>query len=287
MFELIKTAGLELHIRKDSLTKGECWVETVPPGLWCGFRAQGAMATVNEATGLPRRNEHDVGYACNFWLRDQLDIEHIVLETGESSAVFVRIQPDNMEELLGHDFVQTKSPFKSFEINNDKRLIVQSLAWQILGCTLNGSARRLYLTGKAMELISLLINDGACQHDMIDNANSPNSLKSNEIKRLHEAKSILLESLETPPTVIELSQKVGLNSRKLSDGFKELFGTSVYAFVKDRRFDLAHLLLGSGGTTVAEVAYVCGYQPAHFSTAFRKRFGVSPSILLSDRKHSL
>lgn len=249
--------------------------------------AQGAMETVNQSTGIHKNNEYDVGSDYNYWVKDPIDLKNTVLETGDISAVFVRIKPENMEDLLGQDYRHTKTPYKSLEINQHKRLMAQSLAWQILGCTLNGSARKLYLTGKAMEFLSLLIDDEACQQATIGNANSPNSLKSSEIKRLHEAKSILLESLETPPTVIELSQKVGLNSRKLSDGFKELFGTSVYAFVKDRRFNLAHLLLENGGTTVAEVAYVCGYQPAHFSTEFRRRFGISPSVLLSDRKRTL
>ena len=38
-------------------------------------------------------------------------------------------------------------------------------------------------------------------------------------------------------------------------------------------------LILSGGLSVSEAAWHVGYAPAHFSVAFRRRFGLSPSAL--------
>ncbi|HEY0292882.1 MAG TPA: helix-turn-helix transcriptional regulator, partial [Hansschlegelia sp.] len=61
--------------------------------------------------------------------------------------------------------------------------------------------------------------------------------------------------------------------------FKTHFGATVYAYLKAARLDHARLMLESGGATVSQVAYRYGYQPAHFSTEFRRRFGTSPGAL--------
>ena len=46
------------------------------------------------------------------------------------------------------------------------------------------------------------------------------------------------------------------------------------------RMDRAKALIGETGSTLAEVAEQVGYSdPAHFTRAFRRRFGVPPSRL--------
>jgi AraC family transcriptional activator of pyochelin receptor len=38
-------------------------------------------------------------------------------------------------------------------------------------------------------------------------------------------------------------------------------------------------MIASGEASVAVAAFRVGYSPAHFSSAFRKRFGIPPSAL--------
>ncbi|MGO4815974.1 helix-turn-helix domain-containing protein, partial [Cupriavidus sp. 2MCAB6] len=45
------------------------------------------------------------------------------------------------------------------------------------------------------------------------------------------------------------------------------------------RLQQAYDLIRSGEKSVAEAAYHVGYNPAHFSGIFRKRFGILPSTL--------
>jgi AraC family transcriptional activator of pyochelin receptor len=83
--------------------------------------------------------------------------------------------------------------------------------------------------------------------------------------------------MRDPPHLSALAQYVGLNSQKLNRGFRHIFGSTVYSFLQDYRLEEAYRLLSTSEMSVSEVAYHVGYGPAHFATAFRERFGVSPS----------
>jgi AraC family transcriptional regulator len=96
-----------------------------------------------------------------------------------------------------------------------------------------------------------------------------------EKKQLLVAKDYLLHDLSAAPTIAELSRVVGLNQCKLKKGFKSLFGTSIYAHFQEERMHKAMQLLKSNNVT--ETAMVMGYSNfSHFSTAFRKQFGMLP-----------
>lgn len=147
------------------------------------------------------------------------------------------------------------------------------LARQILTSPLRGPGRRLYLTGKAMELAGLAIDHLAAQ------AAPPSRLTSAEIERLHAARDMLLGRLSDPPDLGELARHTGMNMRKLGQGFRLLFGATPAALVQSARLDEAHRLIASGAWSVSQAAWEVGYTPAAFATAFRRRFGISPSVL--------
>lgn len=67
--------------------------------------------------------------------------------------------------------------------------------------------------------------------------------------------------------------------RKLSAGFRQVYGASVFGFLQEYRLEQAYKLISTGEMSVSEAAFHVGYGAAHFATIFRKRFGVSPSSL--------
>ncbi|AHF03936.1 AraC family transcriptional regulator [Marichromatium purpuratum 984] len=104
-----------------------------------------------------------------------------------------------------------------------------------------------------------------------------------ERRCLLAARDRLLSNLSEPPTIAELAQDTGLNQLKLKQGFKALFGTSIYALFQQHRMDRARQLLRQHSVT--ETALMLGYSNiSHFSAAFRKQFGVLPS---ETRRHYL
>lgn len=82
-----------------------------------------------------------------------------------------------------------------------------------------------------------------------------------------------LESLE----VLGIGRAVGLGHNMLKQGFKELFGKSVYNYVLECRLNCALKLLDESTLPVKEVAGRCGFAHAsHLARQFRQRYGVSP-----------
>ena len=104
-----------------------------------------------------------------------------------------------------------------------------------------------------------------------------------ERKQLEEAHAILLSDLSSPPTIPELALKVGLNQFKLKQGFRQLFGNSIYATFQEARMNQALTLLQK--LNVTETALELGYSnTSHFSAAFRKLHGISPREARHDRQ---
>jgi len=84
-----------------------------------------------------------------------------------------------------------------------------------------------------------------------------------------------------PPTLQELSDKVGLNLKKLKQGFKQIYGETVYGFLFDYKMDYARKLLDSGSFNVNEVGAKIGYSTAsHFIAAFKKKYRTTPKKYL-------
>lgn len=143
---------------------------------------------------------------------------------------------------------------------------------QVSSLRLGGVARTLFLGGKALEIAALAITAFSEPRKGMEDMR----LGSADVERLHKARALLDERLSNPPSLAELALAVGLNARKLTAGFRRVFGDSVYGYVQSRRLDTAHQLLSTSDLSVSSVAYQVGYSPAHFSVAFRKRFGLSP-----------
>ncbi|MBW4622905.1 MAG: AraC family transcriptional regulator [Cyanosarcina radialis HA8281-LM2] len=149
---------------------------------------------------------------------------------------------------------------------------MQLAARQMLRCSFQGMAKRMFLEGKALELLGLV---AAVEMDRYGAERS--YLQGDVIDRIHHARDILRQQLDNPPSLGELSRLVGLNDCTLKQGFRNCFGTTVFGYLYDYRMKQARQALEMGEGTVGEVARMVGYSnlPA-FSRAFSKRFGIKP-----------
>jgi AraC-like DNA-binding protein len=90
-------------------------------------------------------------------------------------------------------------------------------------------------------------------------------------------KEILEQRYRNPPSLHELSLMVGTNECTLKNGFKKLFGTTVFGYLFDYRMMLACRYLWDTDKAIQEIADLVGYEhQSHFSTAFKRKFCVSP-----------
>lgn len=139
----------------------------------------------------------------------------------------------------------------------------------------SGTLRRLHLAGKGLELATLAID-----HFLHAPGTTTAPLATSaEIRRLHELAEWISHNPCDVPSLDGLARRAGLNVRKLNAGFRRLFGKSVTDHVRDMRMEEARRLL-SAGASVTEAAASIGYTLPHFTTAFRRRFGLSPRQII-------
>jgi AraC-like DNA-binding protein len=68
-----------------------------------------------------------------------------------------------------------------------------------------------------------------------------------------------------------------LNKKKLKEGFKQIYGDTVFSFLFDYKMEHARRLLESNQHNVNEVGLRVGYSTSsHFIAAFKKKFGTTP-----------
>ncbi len=144
---------------------------------------------------------------------------------------------------------------------------------QIMNYNLHPSIKSLYIKGKVYELISLYFNKSGDT----DLEQCPFLVDEDNVKRIRKAKEIMIARMAEPPTLVELSEEIGLSLKKLKEGFKQIYGDSVYSFLFDYKMEHARKLLESGHHNVNEIGLKVGYSTAsHFIAAFRKKYGTTP-----------
>ena len=148
---------------------------------------------------------------------------------------------------------------------------------QLINYNLNSSIKNLYFRGKALELLSLYFN----RSEDADIEQCPFLVDEANVIKIRQAKDIIIARMAEPPTLQELSEEIGLSLKKLKEGFKQIYGDSVFSFLFDYKMEVARKLLEAGDHNVNEVGLKVGYSTSsHFISAFKKKYGTTPKKYL-------
>lgn len=145
----------------------------------------------------------------------------------------------------------------------------------IVHCEKEGIIRQLYIETCVLKLLQL-------QFEQYQNtfAQKDISVKEYDIEKLYRIKEYLEENISANHTLNELAREAGLNDFKLKKGFKELFNTTVFGYLHELRMKTAKELLLNTSKPIADISEYCGYVYVQsFTTAFRKKFGITPEKL--------
>lgn len=154
------------------------------------------------------------------------------------------------------------------------RPAVQRAATQLLDLVLSEQASDLAIEAHALDVLSRVL-------PVIGNGTTETGYAPRDVSRLLTARDLLLADLDHGWTIRELSLKVGLNEKKLKAGFRDQFGSPIYAFLQRARLDRARTLIETENVSVTEAALQVGYSnPSHFARLFRREFGIAPSSAL-------
>lgn len=148
---------------------------------------------------------------------------------------------------------------------------------QISKKQIHSSMESLYLKGKVYELMSLYFN----RNEEANIEQCPFLTDEDNVRKIRNAKDIIISRMSEPPSLQDLADEIGLSLKKLKEGFKQVYGNSVYGFLFDYKMEIARKMLSSGNLNVNEVGLRVGYSTAsHFITAFKKKYNTTPKKYL-------
>ena len=178
------------------------------------------------------------------------------------------------------DHIHFLSPENSTKKYYDNGNITPSMAVvlsQILSSNIHESMKVLYLKGKVYELLSLYFN----KNEDTDIEQCPFLIDEDNVRKIRLAKEIILKNMSEPPSLQELSEEIGLSLNKLKEGFKQLYGDTVFGYLLDHKMEEARRMLASTNYNVNEVGLRIGYSTSsHFIADFKKKYGTTPKKYL-------
>ncbi|MCV6606784.1 MAG: AraC family transcriptional regulator [Campylobacterales bacterium] len=191
---------------------------------------------------------------------------HISLNT----ELFKQLTEDN--ENFHNAKQMYKGDYIDVRFNNNLNLHQKQLLNDLSqGFALDSKLHEIYMESKLLDLIYSSINS------IKNEVNDDIYLSSEDINSINRAKQIIIENMENPPSLKEISYQASINEFKLKKGFKQIYGTTVFGYLQEYRLEKAKKLLETNEINIGEASSLVGYKSiSHFSKIFKDYFGVTP-----------
>lgn len=152
-------------------------------------------------------------------------------------------------------------------------------AHQLLNCNVSTETSRIFMHGQAMSLLAVELSPLS-----EDKRRHSTRMDQKDSAIAQSARDILLREFRNPPSIEDLSKRVGTNQFKLKQLFHHFFTNTPYGLLLEIRMNNAYQLLETTGCQVSVAADMVGYSHAsNFSAAFIKHFGISPKAVSKTR----
>jgi AraC-like DNA-binding protein len=207
------------------------------------------------------------------------------------SHLMIQISPALLDTLMGGRFRRIPFDLEAISVgcttidffhSGPLSPVMDVTIQQLLNCPYTGPLGQIFQENRAIELIAHKL--AQIESSAVDLLAS-NKLRLDDVERVHHAKDILIRDLENPPRLFDLAIAVGTTHTQLNKGFRKIYGTSVFSYLRKLRLEKARHLLEKGGMNVTQAALAVGYNSlSSFSRAFSDHFGLKPvSYLKKDR----
>ncbi|MBP1995564.1 helix-turn-helix transcriptional regulator [Paenibacillus eucommiae] len=171
---------------------------------------------------------------------------------------------------IDFDHILGGQSFRMFQETIDPSASV--ILQQFMQSAQTNGTKNIELECRVLELLSL-----AFRSFLYERSSKSTKLSTSDMQKIRLAHDVILDRMAEPPTLLELSRLIGLNDYKLKIGFKEMYGTTVYGYLRNKRLEKAFLLLQKGNISVNDTSCAVGYSnPSYFAEAFREKFGINP-----------
>ncbi|MEM7104698.1 MAG: AraC family transcriptional regulator [Bacteroidota bacterium] len=223
--------------------------------------------------------QHTKGLVLSFYADKEVEFIHTVSPENPLQSVVIATSTKNLDKLPNQEGELFSELLNHLVHPNDHYvegprffMTPQMLAIidSIFDIQYQGKTKMMFFRSQITTLLSHFFGQLSNMKD--------SKIADGERQKLIEAKEILSGNLDNPPSLSELSKKIGLNTFKLKKNFKALFGVPVFKYLQNERLTKAHELLTKAELSVREVAWDVGYDSlSSFSNAFAKKFGYRPS----------
>ncbi|WP_336664427.1 AraC family transcriptional regulator [Elizabethkingia meningoseptica] len=144
---------------------------------------------------------------------------------------------------------------------------------EIIDCKRSGIYKKMFVEARIIELLLL-------QLEQAGTPEQKEQLSKTDIEKMYAVRDFIEQHLAEHHSLIELAHRFGTNEYTLKKGFKEVFNTTVFNYWNDLKMQNAKKLITEEALHINEIALNLGYKnPRHFSTAFKKHFGQTPTGL--------
>ena len=249
------------------------------PVIAVAFYGSGNVDLTVKYGSKQKEFSHTKGLALSFYANDNVEFTHSVSASKPleciviaTAATTIENLPNQEGELFGDLLNELVNPSDhyvegpSFIMTPDMQSIVDSL----FNIEYEGKTKMMFFRSQITTLLSHFFGQLARLNT--------ERINTSEREKLNQAKDILIQNIDNPPSLSEISKQIGLNTFKLKKEFKAFFGVPVFKYLQNERLTLAHKLIRTQEATVQEAAWHVGYDSlSSFSNAFEKKFGYRPS----------
>ena len=170
--------------------------------------------------------------------------------------------------------LEAERPFSGIHGTGSITPLMQQLIRSLRQQAPQGPMHNLLQQSRLLQLLSLQLEQFVAH----ETTSVPGSVSRQDAERLQWLKAYLDLHFLEELSLTQLARLSLLNEFKLKKGFKQLYGTTVFGYIKGLRMTYATRLLRDHRLLIEEVAGMLGYEHAHhFSAAFKKHFGNKPS----------
>lgn len=172
---------------------------------------------------------------------------------------------------FGEGYEQSK-PVTDYLLQNPHLPELNFVFQQIRDCQAEGKTLRLYLEGKVIELLSLIMKGMEQERQHI-----PVKLDYRDIRNLKKTVTLMKNNLTAYPTGGELAKMAGMSPARYLLAFRKHYGTTPYEYLKEMRLNQALLMLKNSDYGIGVIAEKVGYHNSgHFARLFKTAYGLGP-----------
>lgn len=164
---------------------------------------------------------------------------------------------------------------KKFYYNGYYSLQIADLFLEIAKSPHTNFINKIFLEGKAYQILTEQILQ--YEDDLNEKAHQT-LMRQFTIPKIKRIAKNIESNLADLDTIAKMAKEIGLTEKKLQEGFKILYSTTINSYIQKKRLERIKELLITTDMNMGEIAYEVGINSqSYLSKIFKAHYGISPT----------